>query len=56
MNRYSALRVLSGQLTEDEESPHRFEPEAYVAAGLWHPNMVGVNDRGENDGQVRISR
>jgi serine/threonine-protein kinase len=55
MNRYSALKALSGQLTEDEESPYRFEREAYVAGGLWHPNMVGMNDRRENGGPVRIS-
>jgi serine/threonine protein kinase len=32
-----------------------FEREAELAAGLSHPNIVGIHDRGEHDGQFWIS-
>ena len=31
------------------------ETEAELAAGLSHPNIVGIHDRGEQDGQFWIS-
>ncbi len=39
----------------DEEYRQRFIREADLAATLWHPNIVRVNDRGEFNGQLWIS-
>ena len=52
--RQEALKVLrpdvSGQRFRD-----RFIREADLAAGLRHPHIVGVHDRGEAEGQLWIS-
>jgi len=42
-------------LTENPEFRGRFEREAELAAGLSHPHIVGIHDRGEYDGQFWIS-
>ena len=33
----------------------RFNREADLASSLWHPDIVGVHDRGEAEGQLWIS-
>ena len=53
--RLDALKVLPPDLTADAEFRARFEREAELAAGLSHPNIVGIHDRGEQDGQFWIS-
>ena len=53
--RQDALKVLPADLTADPEFRARFEREAELAAGLSHPNIVGIHDRGEQDGQFWIS-
>ncbi|MGK2881889.1 MAG: serine/threonine-protein kinase, partial [Mycobacterium sp.] len=53
--RQDALKVLGTAVTEDAEYRERFEREADIAGGLWHPHIVGVHDRGEFDGQLWIS-
>lgn len=53
--RHDALKVLSAELTADPEFRARFVREADIAASLWHPNIVGIHDRGESDGQFWIS-
>ena len=53
--RHDALKVLPAQLTADEDFRQRFEREADLAAGLWHPQIVGVHDRGVYDGQLWIA-
>ncbi|BBZ27454.1 hypothetical protein MMAD_17490 [Mycolicibacterium madagascariense] len=53
--RRDALKVLPLSFAEDVEYRRRFDREADAAAGLWHPNIVGVHDRGEFDGQLWIS-
>jgi Protein kinase domain len=53
--REDALKVLPTQLTTDPEFRGRFEREAELAARLSHPNIVGIHDRGEYDGQFWIS-
>ncbi|MEB3051729.1 protein kinase [Mycolicibacter sp. MYC123] len=53
--RHDALKVLSGALTADDEFRQRFQLEADVAAGLFHPDIVGVHDRGEFDGRLWIA-
>jgi serine/threonine protein kinase len=53
--RRDALKVLPSDWSADTEYRARFNREADVASTLWHPNIVGVHDRGEADGQLWIS-
>jgi serine/threonine-protein kinase len=53
--REDALKVLPRSAGTDREFRDRFEREADLVAGLWHPHIVGVHDRGEFDGQLWIS-
>ncbi|AQA06727.1 serine/threonine protein kinase [Mycobacterium sp. MS1601] len=53
--REDALKVLPPSVSTDREFRERFEREADLAAGLWHPHIVGVHDRGEFEGQLWIS-
>lgn len=53
--RTDALKVLSAELSTDREFRARFEREANLAAGLDHPNIVSVYNRGEEAGQLWIA-
>ncbi|MFC3964598.1 serine/threonine-protein kinase [Nocardia jiangsuensis] len=53
--RTDALKVLSAELSTDREFRARFEREANLAAGLDHPNIVSVYNRGEESGQLWIA-
>ncbi len=53
--RDDALKVLPRDLTANPEYRGRFMREAELAAGLSHPHIVGIHDRGEQDGQFWIS-
>ncbi|OBF50694.1 hypothetical protein A5787_07845 [Mycobacterium sp. 852002-50816_SCH5313054-b] len=53
--REDALKVLPAEVTADPQYRERFEREAELAAGLSHPHIVGVHDRGEFEGQFWIS-
>ena len=53
--RWDAVKVLSAQLSRDPDFRARFTREADVAAGLSHPNIVSIYDRGETDGQLWIA-
>ncbi|MGV9820306.1 serine/threonine-protein kinase [Nocardia xishanensis] len=53
--RRDALKVLSADLSTDAEFRARFEREANLAAGLDHPNIVAVYNRGEESGQLWIA-
>ncbi|MGC5248989.1 protein kinase domain-containing protein [Gordonia sp. DT219] len=53
--RRDALKVLPANLSSDEAFRRRFTREADLAAGLDHPNVVDVYDRGESDGQLWIT-
>lgn len=53
--RREALKVLGHDVSADDEYRRRFIKEADLAAALWHPNIVRVNDRGEFNGQLWIS-
>ena len=53
--RRDALKILGTDVSADEEYRQRFIREADLAAGLWHPNIVRMNDRGEFNGQLWIS-
>jgi len=50
-----ALKTLPVEWSADEEYRARFTREADLASTLWHPNIVGVHDRGEADGHLWIS-
>lgn len=53
--RRDALKVLLAEVSADPDYRERFIREADLAAKLWHPNIVGVHDRGEFDGQLWIA-
>jgi serine/threonine protein kinase, bacterial len=53
--RQDALKVLPGEWTADPQYRARFLREAELTASLSHPNILGVHDRGEHDGQLWIS-
>ncbi|MFF2552589.1 serine/threonine-protein kinase [Nocardia sp. NPDC058058] len=53
--RMDALKVLSADLSRDAEFRRRFEREANLVAGLDHPNIVAVHNRGEENGQLWIA-
>ncbi|MGO9351063.1 MAG: APA family fibronectin-binding glycoprotein [Mycobacterium sp.] len=53
--RKDALKVLSADVCADADYRARFAREADLASTLWHPNIVSVHDRGEDDGQLWLS-
>jgi serine/threonine-protein kinase len=53
--RRDALKLLPRDWSADADYRARFNREADLASTLWHPNIVGVHDRGEADGQLWIS-
>ena len=55
MPRRDALKLLPHDWSADAEYRARFNREADLASTLWHPHIVGVHDRGEEDGQLWIS-
>ena len=55
LSRMDAIKVLPAALTGDRDFADRFRREADITAGLWHPHIVGVHDRGEFDGHLWIS-
>ena len=55
LQRRIALKVLHRRFAQDREFVMRFQREAEAAAGLQHPNVVSVYDRGEFDGTYYIA-
>src|SRR5829696_10459142 len=53
--RQVALKLLYRRFAEDAEFVERFRREASAAAGLQHPNVVQVFDRGQWDGTYYIA-
>lgn len=53
--RLDAMKVLRETATANDEFRIRFEREANIAAGLWHPHIVGLHDRGEFEGRLWIT-
>ena len=50
LNREVAVKVLRGDLAEDDKFVRRFQREAISASSLNHPNIVEVYDVGEDNG------
>jgi eukaryotic-like serine/threonine-protein kinase len=55
LQRRVALKVLHRRFAQDREFVERFRREAEAAAGLQHPNVVAVYDRGEFEGTYYIA-
>ncbi len=55
LGRKLALKLLHSRFAEDAGFVERFRREAQAAAGLQHPNVVGVYDRGAYDGTYYIA-
>jgi beta-lactam-binding protein with PASTA domain len=55
LGRQVALKVLHRRFAQDQEFVERFRREASAAAGLQHPNVVNVFDRGRHDGTYYIA-
>jgi eukaryotic-like serine/threonine-protein kinase len=55
LGRRVALKVLHRRFAQDQEFVERFRREASAAAGLQHPHVVGVYDRGAHDGTFYIA-
>ncbi len=54
LDRYVAVKVLRGDLADDEKFVRRFQREALSASKLNHPNIVEMYDVGEDNGRYYI--
>jgi len=54
LDRDVAVKVLRGDLSNDDKFVRRFQREALSASSLSHPNIVEVYDVGEDDGKYYI--
>jgi eukaryotic-like serine/threonine-protein kinase len=55
LGRSVALKMLDERHAQDEQFVERFRREAKNAAGLSHPNIVSIYDRGEAEGTYYIA-
>lgn len=54
LDREVAVKILRGDLANDEKFVRRFQREAISASSLNHPNIVAMYDVGEDDGKYFI--
>lgn len=54
LDRDVAIKILRGDLANDEKFVRRFQREALAASSLSHPNIVEMYDVGEDDGTYYI--
>jgi serine/threonine-protein kinase len=55
LHRRVAIKILADRYTQDDGFVERFRREATAAAGLNHPNIVSIYDRGEAEGTYYIA-
>src|SRR5688500_20266672 len=55
LGRRVAIKILDDRHAADEQFVERFRREAQNAAGLSHPNIVSIYDRGEAEGTYYIA-
>ena len=55
LGRRVAIKILNERHANDEQFVERFRREAKNAAGLSHPNIVSIYDRGEAEGTYYIA-
>src|SRR5438034_11848189 len=55
LGRRLAIKILNDRHAGDEQFVERFRREAKNAAGLSHPNIVSIYDRGEAEGTYYIA-
>jgi eukaryotic-like serine/threonine-protein kinase len=55
LDRKVAIKILHDRFAQDKEFVERFRREAQSAAGLQHPNVISIFDRGEIDGTYFIA-
>ena len=55
LGRRVAIKILDDRHARDEQFVERFRREAQNAAGLSHPNIVSIYDRGEAEGTYYIA-
>jgi serine/threonine protein kinase len=55
LNRKVALKVLSAEAADDPELRARFVQESQLAASLDHPNVIPIDDAGEDGGTFYIA-
>jgi eukaryotic-like serine/threonine-protein kinase len=55
LGRRVAIKILNDRHANDEQFVERFRREAKNAAGLSHPNIVAIYDRGEAEGTYYIA-
>ncbi len=54
LDRKVAVKILRGDLATDEKFVRKFQREAQAASTLDHPNIVGIYDVGEDNGNYYI--
>lgn len=54
LDRNVAVKILRGDLANDEKFVRRFQREAIASSSLTHPNIVQMYDVGEDDGKYFI--
>jgi eukaryotic-like serine/threonine-protein kinase len=55
LGRKIALKLLSGEVTQNRDRLNRFEQEAYAASALNHPNILTVYEMGDDAGRHFIA-
>ncbi len=55
LRRYCAVKVISPQFSQDKDSAGRFLREARAAAAFSHPNLVGIYDCDQHNGEYFIA-
>ena len=55
LGRRVAIKILDDRHASDDQFVERFRREAKNAAGLSHPNIVSIYDRGDSEGTYYIA-